>query len=285
MILKQVRKDRRDSRSCFLLEYTSNVTSQFGEDGILRKLFEIIGEKSRWCVDVGAWDGRKLSNTWDLVENRNWSGVLIEGAASKFPKLQRTYAGTARAVCVQGIVQPVAGPGSLDDFLRRTPLPARFDLLSIDIDGNDYHVWDSLTDYKARVVVIEFNPCIPNDVVFVQDADPAINQGSSLRALIELGRRKGYELACVTSANAIFVGRKEYPKLGIPDNDIDLMAFPKRDGKYFDGYDGTLFHVGSPKLHWVKDIRIGPEQLQVLEPSQRVYNNAISEDPSDPAVG
>ena len=279
MILKQVRRDRRDPRSCFLLEHASNVTSQFGEDGILRKLFEIIGEKSRWCVDVGAWDGRKLSNTWDLVQNRDWSGVLIEGSASKFPKLQRTYAGNERAVCVQGIVQPTSGPGSLDDLLGRTPIPAGFDLLSIDIDGNDYHVWDSLTNYRPRVVVIEYNPCIPNDVIFVQDVDPAINQGSSLHALIELGRRKGYELACVTASNAIFVRRKVYPKLGIPDNDIDLMAFPTREGKYFDGYDGTLFHIGLPKLHSVKGVRIGPEQLQVLDPSQRGYNDAISEDP------
>lgn len=273
--LKQVRKDRRDARSCFLLEHAADVTSQSGEDGILRKLFELLGAPSRWCVEFGAWDGRKFSNTYNLLQNAGWSGVLIEGDPEKFTRLRKTYAENPRAVCLEGLVRAGDGPGSLEEFLRRTPIPKSFDLLSIDIDGNDYHVWEYLTRYRPRVVVIEFNPYIPNDVIFVQDLDPAINQGASLRALIELGRRKGYELACVTESNGIFVVADEYPRLGIPDNDIDLMAYPKCDGKYFDGYDGTLFHVGSLKLHWVKDVRFGPQDLQVIEPSRRRYGNAI----------
>lgn len=55
--------------------------------------------------------------------------------------------------------------------------------------------------------------------------------------------------------------------------------FPPCDGKYFDGFDGTLFHVGSPKLHWIKDVRIGPQQLQVLDASQRKYGHAIETGP------
>jgi hypothetical protein len=125
------------------------------------------------------------------------------------------------------------------------------------------------------VVVIEFNPCIPNDIIFVQDCDLSINQGCSLLALIELGRKKGYELACVTDSNAVFVGADDFPALGISDNSIDAMAFPRCDAKYFDGYDGTLFHVGSHKLHWVADARFGAEDLQILPPEQRKYRHAI----------
>jgi hypothetical protein len=274
-ILKQIRKDRRDKKSCFLLESARDVASQFGEDGILERVFGTIGDRSRWCVEFGAWDGKRFSNTFNLIHNAGWSGVLIEASPTKFEKLRRTYTGIDRAVCIQGLVQPAAGPGSLDDVLSRTATPLEFDLLSVDIDGNDFHVWESLAVYRPRVVVIEFNPCVPNDVIFVQDRDLSINQGCSLRALIELGKTKGYELACVTAMNGIFVVEEDYLKLGIADNDIDAMAFSKRDGKYFDGFDGTLFHVGSPKLHWIKGVRIEPQQLQVLEPARRKYGHAV----------
>src|SRR5690242_19239935 len=101
-ILKQVRTDRRNKISCFLLDYASDVTSQSGEDGIIRKVFEIIGTSSRWCVEFGAWDGRKFSNTYNLIQNEQWSGVLIEGAQAKFQKLKRTYANNPLAVCIHG---------------------------------------------------------------------------------------------------------------------------------------------------------------------------------------
>jgi hypothetical protein len=274
-ILKQVRIDRRRKDSCILLDYARDVTSQGGEDGILERIFELIGARSRWCVEFGAWDGRRASNTYHLIAVQGWSGVLIEGDEAKFRKLQRNYAETPRATCVHGVVRPEEGPDSLDDHLGRTKIPRAFDLVSIDVDGNDYHIWKQLVRYRPRVVVIEFNPCIPNDVIFVQDRDLAVNQGCSLLALVELGRKKGYELACVTDSNAVFVDAADFPALGIADNSIDAMAFPRCDAKYFDGYDGTLFHVGSHKLHWVADARFGAEDLQILSPEQRRYRHAI----------
>ena len=286
-ILKQVRTDRRRKESCWLNTFAANVTSQTGEDGILEKLFETIGAGSKWCVEFGAWDGRKFSNTSTLIADKDWSGVLIEGSAKKYPDLLATYAGNNRAICLNAIVRPEVGDGSLDSHLATTPIPKLFDLLSIDIDGNDYYVWQSTEIYRPRVVVIEFNPSIPNDVIFVQDRDLMVNQGCSLLALIGLGKAKGYELACVTNLNAIFLDAKEFPQLRIYDNSIDSMAFPACDAKYFDGYDGTLFHVGMNKLHWVKDVQIGAEDLQVIEPSRRGWyrrnQNVIAYRPGSPS--
>ena len=277
-VIKQYRTDLRNKKSCWLTAHASNVTSQFGEDGIIAKLFETIGERSRWCVELGAWDGKRNSNTHTLIASRRWSGVLIEGSAEKFPVLQATYVGNPRAVCVNAIVQPSAGPNSLEGTLSRTQLPKDFDLLSIDIDGNDYYLWASLETYRPRVLVIEFNPIVPNDIVFIQDADVAINQGCSLRALIGLGKKKGYELAAVTTTNAIFVVKDEFSKLGIEDNTIDAMFSSMCDGKYFDGYDGTLYHIGSDHLHWKKKIRLGVDELQILWRPERGYGDAIAKD-------
>ena len=274
-ILRQIRVDRRDRRCCHLLSHAANVTSQAGEDGIVARIFEIIGPGSKWCVEFGAWDGKQFSNTFDLIQNRGWSGVLIEGSAEKFKDLLETYGNNPKALCINGVVQPAAGPNSLDAFLEQTPIPAENSTCCPSTSmATTIMSGESLSKYRPRVVVVETNPTIPNDIVFVQDRDPRVNQGSSLRAMMELGKLKGYELACATNLNGIFVVQQEYAKLGIPNNDIDAMAFVPFDGKYFQGYDGTLFHVGLSEMRW-QSVTIGPEQLQVLEPARRRYKGSL----------
>ncbi len=72
-----------------LVDFRSKKYSQFGEDGIVEKIFQVIGAENRWCVELGAWDGVYLSNTYNLVE-QNWSAVLVEGDRRKFSALQKT---------------------------------------------------------------------------------------------------------------------------------------------------------------------------------------------------
>lgn len=119
-----------------------------------------------------------------------------------------------------------------------------FDVISIDIDGNDWHVWNSLIKHRPRVVIIEFNPRIPNDVSFVQAANFEVSEGCSLLSLIELGKSKEYELICANVLNAIFVVKEEFDKFGIEDNSIDAMYRSYFDGKIFGGWNGRLYTVG-----------------------------------------
>jgi hypothetical protein len=275
-ILKQIRTDRRRKESCYLLDFQFDVTSQCGEDGILRELFKRIGANNQWCVEFGAWDGKKYSNTYNLIANEQWFGVLIEGSPVKYEELLATYGQNPRAHCLCGIVNHSSGAGSLDSHLATTPIPKDFDLLSIDIDGNDYHVWDSLQEYKPRVVVIEYNPTVPDDVIFIQDKGLEINQGCSLRSLVELGKSKGYELAAVTPLNGIFVAASEFQKLGIVDNSLDAMSYTATDAKCFDCYDGTMYHVGFNKLHWVKGVTWAADQIQVLDAAKRTWADGIA---------
>lgn len=234
----------------WLLEHASNVTSQNGEDGIIAKVLEIIGNPTKWCVEFGAWDGRHLSNTYDLIASRGYSAVLIEGSAERFADLERTFKDNPRVRCVNAFVGFTAVDG-LDAILTRAGIPKDFDVLSIDIDGNDYHVWKAVAAYSPRVVVIEYNPTIPSAVDFVQVADMTVNHGSSILALARLAKSKGYELVAATLHNCIFVRAEHFSSFGIRDNSVEAIRADESMVTYiFNGFDGTVFVRGSGKLGW-----------------------------------
>lgn len=251
----------------WLLKHRADVTSQIGQDGILAKIFEIIGSGSRYCVEFGAWDGRWLSNTYSLIADQGWSGLLIEGNPARCAEIASTHP-YSRVTAVNGIVG-WEGENALDAILARNGAPAEPDLVSIDVDGNDWHIWRALKRHRPRVVLIEFNPSIPNDVYFVQDADPGVHQSSSLSAMIELGREKGYSLVCANQWDAFFVPDELYLAFSIPDNGIDAMHFyPDMETRLFQGFDGTLLTAGNHRLIW-KNVDFVSDDLQVLPRSLR----------------
>jgi hypothetical protein len=263
-------KDRSNPKSRWLLEHKNDEYSQFGEDGIIAKILETIGTENSWCFEAGAWDGKYLSNTHALMK-AGWSGVFVEGNSAKMIDLQATYGSNQKAHLRNAMIG--LDGGGVDRILASTPIPKDFDLFSLDIDGLDYYVWDALSDYRPRIAIIEFNPSVPNDVVFVQDKNPELNQGCSLLALVQLGKRKGYELVAVTNVNAIFVLAHYFPKFAIADNSIDAMYFDSEAARIFQGYDGTIFTAGLPHLRWNYH-PIEFEDLQVLPISKRRYGDA-----------
>ncbi len=184
-----------------LIDFRNNVYSQYGEDGIFERIFAELAIAKGWFVEFGAWDGRHLSNTRHLFE-KGWSGVFIEGDPEKFQDLERNYAGNERVTTCLAMVGWEENNG-LDTILQRTAIPLDFDLLSIDIDGNDYHVWDAVKQYHPKVVIIETNMTFPYNVEFVQ-SEPG-HFGASALSMYRLGQAKGYQLVCYNINNCIFV--------------------------------------------------------------------------------
>lgn len=263
-------KDRVKPESTYLQVVRANVTSQAGEDGIIERVFSMMGASNKWCVEFGAWDGRHLSNTCNLVVNKGWHGVYIEGHPERFKQLCATHGHNERAVLIHRFIN-LSGADTLDTVLAETQAPLDLDLISIDVDGQDWHIWKSLERYRPRLVVIEFNYSIPNDVYYVQDPGPDIHEGSSLLAMIELGKQKGYELIATTPLNAFFVVKEHFDVFQIEDNDIDAMYSPgKYEFKLFQLYDGTLKLTGCQRLLW-PNIRIEQEDIQVLPPEERLF--------------
>lgn len=194
-----------------LLAFHRNVYSQNGEDGILAEILRRLGIERGACVDVGANDGRAHSNVLALIE-RGWSGVLIERDPEQYATLRQlrdVHPGRLVTIC------KAVGFGrddGLDAVLSETALPSDFDLLNIDIDGYDFQVWCALKTYRPKIVVIEINSSIPLGVEQVHGHG---KQGASFSAMLALGTRKGYRIACHTG-NCLFVRADLFDALGLP---------------------------------------------------------------------
>ncbi len=252
-----------NNSNTWLDKFAKNVTSQYGENGIIEKALEIMGDNNKWCVEFGSWDGKKCSNTYNLISEKGYSAVLIEGSSKRFKDLQKTFEENKDVILLNAFVG-FEKENSLDVLLKPTPIPVNFDVFSIDIDGNDYHTWNAVKDYKPKIVVIEFNPTISPEVEFVQPADFKITQGSSLLSINKLAKSKGYELVAATTTNAIFVDSKYFALFGIEDNSVDTMMIDKSFITHlFCGYDGTVFIRGCGLLPW-QQIKYKESRLQQL---------------------
>jgi len=228
------------------------------------KILGLLPERDNWCVEFGAWDGLVGSTSRALITGQNYSAVLIEGSAKKFKDLLQTYKGFQNVFSFNQYVGFDKETG-LDSILEKTAIPRNFDFLSIDIDGNDYHVWNAMEKYQPKVLIIEFNPTIPPEVDFIQPADPSTSQGASLSEMIKLGKKKGYELVGVLSVNAFFVLREYYPLYQIKDNSIYALWTNRDCVTYlFSGYDGRIFLRGCQRLPWHCDLPIREGKMQAL---------------------
>jgi GNAT superfamily N-acetyltransferase len=204
--VQQVLGDVRYRRECIggtaplrdLTRYEWRASSQNGEDGIVRAIFARIGHGSRYYVEFGVEDGRQC-NTRHLREAHGWTGLLMDGAhEDPAVNLHREFI-TAE---------------NIEALFTKYDVPREPDLLSIDIDGNDYYVWRALAPHRRpRVVVVEYNamcgPIARVSIVY----EPAFRwagtdyMGASLQALVGVARDWGYTLVACDSigVNAFFV--------------------------------------------------------------------------------
>ena len=220
-----------------LLGFRNTITSQWGEDGIIAEIFRRLGTTSQLCVEFGAWDGKYLSNTWDLWHNQGWSAILIEGDAKRSRALSEGL-GNKNVKVINAFVKP-EGTASIDNILCAHGVSAALDLMSVDIDGDDFYILKSLTKFMPRVLVIEYNPTIPPDMEIVQAQGEYF--GASALAIVNLARHKGYSFVCCTETNCIFVLTSEFPKLGIAPPSLRDVFPEKNLTVVISSQDGALF--------------------------------------------
>lgn len=195
------------------------VYSQFGEDGFLAFLLRQLVPSRRFFVEFGVEDYREANTRW-LLEQEHWAGLVLDGSTDNIAALRArlTYERNALQAETAFITRE-----NINDLLTQHGATGELGVLSIDIDGNDYWVWEALTAATADIVIVEYNFRFGPDAAVVVPYDPsfvkhtahpsALYYGASLAALTELGRRKGYDLVGCSDggANAFFVRQDKRP--------------------------------------------------------------------------
>jgi len=191
-----------------LNKHRAKVTSQNGEDGMIAKLFSHLAIDRGTFLEMGAGDGVFLSNTAEL-RRKGWSGVLIEGEPTEFAKLKSNVQG--QHLIMRYI--DCEDENTLDYWLASSSLPTDFDLFSLDIDGNDLWVWDSLRKYTPKAVIVEYNYTLKPSLTIEYDPAHRFGNdnyfGATAPALCKLADKKGYVLVGWTDMHNLLFVRKE----------------------------------------------------------------------------
>lgn len=218
------------------------VHSQNDEDGVLLFVFALLGFTNRVLVEIAAGDGVECNGA-NLIVNHGFSGLLFEGD-THLVEIGRAF------------YERRLGPGALHPrfvgewvtrenvntlvernmFAGGLPPSGEIDLLSLDLDGNDYWVLEALTCVAPRVIVCEFNAAwgaeraltIPYDPRFRAYLEPVPYMGASLPAFVKLLRGRGYRLVGVERLgfNAVFVKGGLVPDLLPERSAAECLAGP-----------------------------------------------------------
>lgn len=189
--------------------------SQNGEDGILLFLFAVIGTTNKRVVEICAGDGIEC-NAANLIINHGWDGLLFDGKETAVKRGQTFYQQRTNAWRLRRLppklIHAWIEPATINALVAQHGMSGPIDLLSLDMDGVDYWVWQALDVVQPRVVVLEYNNrwpadrsvTVPNSKGFVAIEANTEGEGyfgASLAALTKLARQKGYRLIGANSPN------------------------------------------------------------------------------------
>ena len=184
--------------------------SQHDEDGMIQEIFKRIGVSNQVFVEFGVGDGTE-NNTVYLVLS-GWRGLWIDGSDANAAAIRARFSSFIQAGQLN-FVRGFVDRDSINGMIEKAGHSGEIDLLSIDIDGNDYWIWEVMSVVKPRVLVIEYNSVFRPPVGLVAEYnrnfvwDGTSYYGASLQALEGLGARKGYALVgcSLSGINAFFV--------------------------------------------------------------------------------
>jgi hypothetical protein len=252
--------------------HKKKIFSQWGEDGIIEEILKRLKNVSdKQCCEFGAWDGKFLSNTYNLIANHNYEAILIEANVKLFNELNINFP-EKKIIKINKFVN-FAGENTLDNILEKTHFNKDFDFLSIDIDGCDYYIFESLSKFTPKLICIEFNPSIAKEINFVQEKNMKIKQGSSAKSIIDLGLKKNYFPIATTNCNIFFIHNNFKKFITSSDKfNVNELLLDLDDNFLFFSYDGEIFSSKPSIL--VKILNIFPVKIKkiLLKFERFIYN-------------
>ena len=214
------------------------IFSQFEEDGIALALLASLGDGSRLFVDIGAGDGVFANNCANLAINLGFHGLFIDANAALVERGRAFYAEHPDTSLYPPVfANAEVTPATVNDLVGAVGFGGEIDFLSIDIDGNDYWVWEALTVVEPRVVVIETHPELGHRSLVAPYAKdparvpgmPAHFLGASPAAMTTLAARRGYRLVAANRFGFnLFYVREELATPAMPAvQPDDLFRHPR----------------------------------------------------------
>jgi hypothetical protein len=210
-----------------LIEHEYSIHSQNGEDGIIQYIFDKIGTTNKVCVEIGvSADGNGTENNTLNLLSKNWYAYWFD-----FEKISHTPDNCC-------FIESKVTKDNIVKLFESNNIATDIDLLSIDIDSNDYHIREVLSVYNPRVYIMEYNGCYDYDTEYVMPRNDNFiwkgqrNFGASLLSLTNQANRLGYDLVYCDSKgiNAFFIRK-----------DVNVFSCPTPKQAYI-----------LPKVEWIK---------------------------------
>jgi len=260
-----------------------SVYSQWGEDGIIEWLLQRIPAVPPVFVEFGVEDYRE-ANTRFLLRNRNWHGLVMDSSRENVRLLKRDPIYWRHDLTA---VAAFITRDNIDELMAKNGITGEIGLLSIDLDGNDYWVWERITCIEPVLVICEYNAvfgdvhpiAVPYDEHFDRTERHHSNlyYGAGIRALELLAGRKGYRLLGSNAAgnNAFFLREDLFPRVD------PLIAVKEAEPSLYresrDSAGRLTFKRGMERYEIVKDmpvVRVDTGETVRLESLAPVYSDA-----------
>jgi hypothetical protein len=192
------------------------VSSQWGEDGIIQFLLRHVEVPNKIFVEFGVGDYSE-SNTRFLLKNDNWKGLLIDGSAANQRKIEASHEHWQHDLTIEC---SFITKDNINQLISKNGVTGDIGILSVDIDGNDYWVWEAIDCVNPAIVICEYNSLFgPTAAVSTPYAEDfyiynahysGLYWGASIAAFTHLAVQKGYSLVGSNSAgNNIFFVRND----------------------------------------------------------------------------
>jgi hypothetical protein len=207
------------------------IYSQSGEDGIINYIFSKIKTTNKTFVEFGIEDGREC-NSANLVKNFGWNGLFMEGDRMYAMQAKEYYRNYPVRVLNSFITAE-----NINQIISSNGINGEIDLLSVDIDGNDYWVWSAINCINPRVVITEYNSSLGKEAITIRynprfqrltKDKTGLYYGASLSAMTKLAQKKGYTLVgvCSSGINAFFIRKDIAKKYKFKEIKSEEISYP-----------------------------------------------------------
>lgn len=195
-----------------MIEFEKKVYSQQGEDGIIEHIFDKIGTTNKIAVEIGVSANGGIAPRGSEC---NTHYLATKGWKTYWFDMMDIDVSPENCTFIKGALSPE----TVSDTFKQLQIPKEMDLLSIDIDSNDYYIRESLGEYSPRVCIQEYNGAFDatTEYIMPRDDEFKVNRGiyfgASLTSIVKQAERQGYDLVYCDKrgVNAFFVRKDINP--------------------------------------------------------------------------